>query len=267
MSAFFDVIIEIWKNRYRMLRVVWYDIKIENRSLYLGTLWKVLTPFLEIGTFWLVFGLGIRGGAPVDGFPFFIWLLAGITPWFFINRAISNGASSINSKGGIIFKIKYPIPTVPVGSVLHGLYDHVILLAIMFVIFMFYGILPSLHWLNLLYYILYAFVFIAAVTMILSVVVRLAHDFSRLIPPILRMVFFLTPILWQDTYMPEWVLRIFAFNPVRYIVMGFRGSLLYGYNFFDHPLRIAFFWPATLTLLVLACWLQKKFSRRFADWM
>ena len=267
MTAFFDVLSEIWKNRLRMLRVVGYDIKIENRSFYLGTLWKVLTPFFEIGTFWLVFGLGIRGGAPVDGFPFIIWMLAGIAPWFFLNRAITNGASSINAKGSIIFRINYPIPTVPVGAVVHALYDHIILLVIVAVIFMVHGTLPNLHWLNLLYYIFYTFVLAVAISMILSVIVRLAHDFNRLIPPILRLIFFLTPILWQETYLPAWALRIFAFNPVRYIVVGFRGSMLYGNNFFDFPMRAVFFWSATLVLLVFGCWLQRKYSRRFADWM
>lgn len=267
MTSFIGVLAEIWKNRHRMLRVVWFDIKIENRSLYLGTLWKVLTPFLQIATFWLVFGLGIRGGAPVDGFPFFIWLLAGITPWFFISRAISTGSLSINAKAGTIFKIKYPISTVPVGAVIHSLYDHLILIVILAAVLMINGIMPDLHWFNLLYYISYSVVMLVAVTMVLSVIVRLAPDFSRLIPPVLQMIFFLTPILWQETYMPSWVLTILSASPVRYIVMGFRGSLLYGANFFDFPSRIAFFWSTTLVLLVFGCWLQKKFAHRFVDWM
>ena len=241
-----EVLRTIWLNRVRMLRVTWYDIKIENRSLYFGTLWKVMTPFLQIGTFWLIFGLGIRGGAPVDGFPFMIWLLAGMTPWFFFNRGIMSGAASIDSKGGVIFKIKYPIPTVPVGAVLHSLYDHVILLSIVLVVFVINGVQPSIHWLNLLYYIFFTFVFLVAISMCLSVIVRLAADVGRLLTPLLQMLFFLTPIVWQENYLPPWVLRIFSANPVRYVVMGFRGSLLYQENFFDFPWRIWFFWPMVL---------------------
>jgi len=267
MKAFFETIREIWENRYRMLRVARYDIKIENRSLYLGTLWKILTPFFQIGTFWLIFGLGIRGGAPIDGFPFMLWLFSGMTPWFFISRGIMTGASSINSKAGIIFKIKYPISTVPLGQVIHCLYDHLIFLAIVVFIFLVYGVFPNIYWLNLIYYISFTFVFVTAVTMILSVVVRLAPDFSRLLGSLLQMLFFLTPIVWQETYLPPWVLRIFSANPVRYVVMGFRGSMLFQENFFDFPWRIAFFWPMAVILFVFGCWLQRKFARRFVDWM
>jgi len=267
MIALFSIIGEVWRNRRRMLRVVRYDIKIENRNFYLGTLWKVLVPFIQIGTFWLVFGLGIRGGAPVDGFPFLIWLLSGMVPWLFFNRGITSGSTSINSKAGIIFKIKYPISTVPVGTIIHCLYDHFILLCIMAVVFFANGIFPSIYWFNLLYYISFTFVFLVSISMMLSVIVRLAPDVGRLIASLMQMLFFLTPILWQETYLPPWVLRIFSANPVRYVVMGFRNSLLYEYHFFEFHWRIAFFWPVTIVILIFGCWLQRKFAHRFVDWM
>ena len=267
MIALFDVLREAWLNRKRTLRVVRYDIKIENRSFYLGTFWKVLSPLIQIGTFWLIFGLGIRGGSPVDGFPFLLWMLAGIVPWFFISRGITTGSTSINAKAGIIFKIKYPIPTVPIGAVLHSLYDHVILLIIMAITFFAHGYYPTIHWLNLIYYVSFAFVFLVALAMITSVIVRLAPDFGRLIASLLQMLFFLTPILWQETYLPPWIMRVFSANPVRYIVNGFRNSLLYQNNFYEFPWRIAFFWPVTVVVLAVGCWLQRKYSHRFVDWM
>ena len=266
MVSLISVVCEIWKNRYRMLRVVWYDIKIENRSLYLGTLWKVLVPFIQIGTFWLVFGMGIRGGAPVDGFPFFVWLLAGLVPWFFINRGITSGSTSINNKAGLIFKIKYPIATVPVGTIIHCLYDHAILLVILIALYIVNGLYPTLYWLNLIYYILFTFAFLVSISMVLSVVVRLTPDVGRLIASLMQLLFFLTPIIWQDIYMPDWLLRIFALNPVRYVVMGFRNSLLFQQNFFEYPIRALLFWLATFVIFVFGCWLQKKFSHRFVDW-
>ena len=266
MKPFFEVMAEIWINRYRMLRVVRYDIKIENRSFYLGTLWKVLVPFIQIGTYWFVFGVGIRGGAPIDGFPFFLWLLAGIVPWFFFNRGITSGSTSINNKASLIFKIKYPIATVPVGTIIHCLYDQAILIVILMTMYIVHGLHPTFYWLNLIYYVSFTFAFLVAISMVLSVVVRLAPDVGRLIASLMQMLFFLTPIIWQDIHMPIWVLRIFAFNPVRYVVMGFRNSLLYQQNFFEFPLRAALFWLAALTIFVFGCWLQKKFSHRFVDW-
>lgn len=42
----------------------------------------VLNPLSQIGVYWLVFGLGIRGGAPVHGVPYFVWLVCGLVTWF-----------------------------------------------------------------------------------------------------------------------------------------------------------------------------------------
>ena len=258
---------EVWSNRARMTRVVSYDIKIENRNLYLGTLWKLLTPLIQIGTFWLVFGLGIRGGAPVNDHSFLVWMLAGIIPWFFISRSISTGASSIRAKSSLIFKIKYPISTVPVGSVMISLYDHFIMLGIMIVIFLSHGIYPNLYWLNLLYYVFFAFAFLVSLSMVLSVVVMLAQDLGNLINSLLQMLFFLNPILWMDDALPVWIRRILSANPARYIVLGFRDSILHQVNFYVHTHRILFFWTMTVSLFVLGCYMQKKYASRFVDWM
>ena len=262
-----EILSEIWMHRVRMLRVAWFDIKIENRNLYLGALWKIISPLIQLGAFWLVFGIGIRGGAPVDGVPFFIWMLAGFVPWILISQGITSGANSITSKANMIFKIKYPIPIVPVGAILRCLFDFMFMLAIMTVIYLFHGMRPVLYWLNLIYYIFFIFVFLTSLAMVLSVVVRLAKDFGKLINSLLRMLFFLTPILWQERNIPTWARPLFMANPVRYVVTGFRYSLLFQSNFYNRPLLIAFFWGVTIILLLLGCYLQKKYATRFVDWM
>jgi len=266
MNSIIHVINEIWTNRKRMLRIVRYDIKIESRSAYLGSLWEFIVPLIQIGTFWLVFGIGIRGGEPINGTPFILWLLAGLVPWFFFNRGITGGSSSIVDKAGVIFKIKYPISTVPIGAVLRCLYTHVIFIGILLIIFLFYGMRPEIYWLSLVYYILFTTFFLSALAMVSSVIVRLATDFKPLIASLMQILFFLTPIVWHENYLPNWVLRIFSANPVRYVVMGFRGSLLEQNHFFEFPWRIAFFWSVTFVLFIFGCWLQKKFSHRFVDW-
>ena len=266
-SSLGEVINEIWQNRMRMLRVVWFDIKIENRSLYLGTLWKIISPLILLGIFWFVFGIGIRGGAPVDDFPFILWLLSGLVPWFFVRSGIIGGAMSISSKAAMIFKIKYPVVTVPVGAIIINLYDHLIMLVILVVIFVFNGIFPNLYWLNLVYYSIFIFVFLSSFALVTSVVVQLARDFGRLITSLMQLLFFLTPILWQESNIPQWARPFFIINPVRYVVSGYRYALLYQANFWERPLLIVSFWSMTIVILLLGCWLQKKYSTRFVDWM
>lgn len=258
---------EMWTNRARMMRIVRFDIKIENRSFYLGTLWKIIAPLIQLGTFWFVFGIGIRGGSPIDGFPFLVWLLTGLVPWFFISRGITTGAMSISNKASMIFKIKYPVSTVPIGAIIICLYDSFVMLGIMLIIFLAHGITPTIYWLNIVYYMIFSFFLLAALAMVTSVVVQLAKDFGRLITSLLQLLFFLTPILWQEGNVPEWARPLFIMNPVRYIVTGYRYALLYERHFFERPLLIISFCIMVMVIFMFGCFLQRKYATRFVDWM
>lgn len=72
MSAMMTVIKEQIANFYLIRRLSLYELKSSNNNNYLGMLWELLNPGIQITIFWFVFGYGIRGGSDVDGVPFFI---------------------------------------------------------------------------------------------------------------------------------------------------------------------------------------------------
>ena len=76
------------QNIYRMLCIVKYEILSENRDSNLGMLWVVLDPLIQILSYWFAFGVGIRGGKPINDIPYITWMLAGIVPWFFLSASI-----------------------------------------------------------------------------------------------------------------------------------------------------------------------------------
>ena len=262
---------EIWKNKSRMIRVSSFDKKIENKDSYLGRIWDFLNPLIQMATFWFVFGIGIHGGDPIKvnniEYPYLLWMLCGLIPWFFVNNGIVKGATAVFSKASIVLRTKYPLSTLPMGSIIVGLYDHIIMLGILFVFFLIYGYLPTLFWLNLIYYIIFMILFFSALALITSTLTMLARDFQKLINSLIRLLFYLTPILWNTNKLPSIIQKILNGNPILYIVNGFRDSLLYNVNFFEHPLRIVFFWSFTAILFVIGCHMQHRFKDKFIDLM
>ena len=89
-------------NLYRILSLIKYERLAKNRESKLGSLWDILSPIIQIGTYWFVFGLGIRGGKPVGDIPYMMWMLGGLIPWFFLSACIRNGTSSILSKVALL---------------------------------------------------------------------------------------------------------------------------------------------------------------------
>lgn len=260
-----SVLTEIWKNRYRMIRVAQYDRRLENKDSYLGRLWSLLNPMIQIGTFWFVFGFGIRGGQDIDGFPYILWMLCGLIPWFFINTGIVRGASSMYAKAGVVLKLKYPVATVPPGSILVAMYDHIMMLVVLVLIFMVYGYFPSLYWLNLVYYIAYTFIFLSSLALVTSTLTMVARDFQKLIVSLIRLLFYLTPILWSIETLPHELQIILRLNPILYIVNGFRDSLLYNVCFWNYPVEIIFFWAISMILLMAGCHMHHRFKDKFID--
>lgn len=259
------VLSEIWKNRDCMWRIARYDHHVKDNDSYLGKVWSVLNPLIQVGTFWLVFGIGFRRGRDVGGIPFIIWMLCGLLPWFFISAGITGGASSVYSKAMTVLKLQYPVGTVPMGNILVGFMDHIMLMGIMIVIFVCYGYFPRLSWFNLLYYMFFEVFFLTALAMVTSTLTMVARDFQKLINSLIRLLFYLTPILWTLDSMPAKYRILFKANPVFYVVEGYRDSLLYGIPFWRSWRAMLFFWGVNIVLLFIGCRLHRKFRGQFID--
>ena len=61
--------VDISTNLRRIGALAVFEYKLGTKDLFLGRLWKLLSPLIQIGVYWLVFGIGLRSGTPVDGFP------------------------------------------------------------------------------------------------------------------------------------------------------------------------------------------------------
>ena len=93
----------------------------------------------------------------------------------------------------------------------------------------------------------------------------IALDVKKLITALIRMLFYLTPIVWSITRMPEKWHFILKLNPILYYVDGFRDSLLYQQDFFMCPGKVIFFWGINLFLIIVGANLQAKYKNRFLD--
>ena len=260
-----DTTNEIFSNMSKIKRVSKFDFKLENQGTYLGGVWSVLTPLIQIGTYWFVFGIGLRSGKDVDGYPYLAWMLTGIIPWFFINACLLKGANSIYSKIATITKMKYPIATVPVSRILQELYEFMVTIVIMMVLLFANGIYPTLSWLNLIYYFVYCFAFCVTLSLVTSVFTMLVRDFYKLLNSLIRLLFYLTPILWSMDNMPELYQKIMRLNPIYYIIKGFRESILYQIPFYADMKYALIMWGIVIFLYMWGCSLQSKFKNKFVD--
>ncbi|MGG4167067.1 ABC transporter permease [Rossellomorea vietnamensis] len=254
-------------NQHLMFRLATYEIKGKYLMHYLGVLWQILNPAIQIAVYWLVFGLGIRGGAEVNGFPFFTFLLTGIIPWFFINHSLNQGSNSVYKQVKLVSKMKFPLSILPSVVIISNFLNFIMMIVIMLWILNINGIQPSIYLIQLPYYIFCTVVFLYSITLLFSTFSTIIRDFQSLLQSLMRMLFYLTPILWDIKMLPEIFEKILRLNPIYYLISGYRDTFLYHNWFFEDINYMFYFWVLTFILFFMGSKLHMKFRAKFIDYL
>ena len=128
------VLSENWSNRKRMLRLASYELKAQNNGTIFGFLWNFLNPALQILVFWFVFAIGLQVHAPRNNYPYIIWMIVGIIPWFYISTALQSSTMSIYSYSSILKRVTLPLSIVPVKTVFSGFIGHLWSMIVVFAV-------------------------------------------------------------------------------------------------------------------------------------
>ncbi|CAI8720663.1 ABC transporter permease [Bacillus pseudomycoides] len=267
MNSMIMVLKEQVNSLYLIQRLSIYQVKSTNNNNYLGLVWEVLNPLIQMSIYWFVFGFGIRGGQGVNGVPFVYWLSAGLVVWFFVQPAMLQASKSIYTRLNMISKMSFPMSVIPSFVIMSNLYQHLILIGIVTILFLVTGQGISIHYIQLVYYMFATLMLIFSLSLITSTLATIVRDVQMIVQSIMRMLLYLTPILWTPEKLPSFLQKIMQLNPFCYIVDGYRDSLL-GTGWFYEDLNYAlYFWSFVLVTLLIGATLHVKFRKHFADYL
>ncbi len=264
VKQFFLFLLDIIKSRRIIFELTKKDFQSRYLGSYLGILWAFVQPTVTILIFWFVFQVGFKS-TPVDNFPFILWLMAGIIPWFFFSDAISSSTSSIIDNSYLVKKVVFRVSVLPIIKILSALFIYLFFIAFLFIMFLVYGHMPSLYNLQVIYYLFATIVLVLGLSWITSSLVIFLRDIGQVVGMLLQFGFWLTPIFWSFKMIPEQYHFIFKLNPVYYIVEGYRNSFIYHTWFWEYYNLTAYFWIETLALFVIGALLFRRLRPHFAD--
>ncbi len=259
------VISENIHNLFRIFSIARYELLADMRESKLGIVWNVLNPLISILTYGFVFGLGIRGGKPVNGIAFFDCMIAGVSIWFMLSPCITGGVNAIYSKRNIINKMKFPISILPATVVLKETFNHLFMLAIVYITLIARGMKPSIYNLQIIYFLICAMAFSISLSMVTSVLNMFTRDVKKMVSASMRMLMYLTPILWTMEKLPHTMQIIMKLNPLYYIVEGYRDSFFYHGGLLLHYKNMIWFWFVVVILFSLGSILLHKNRHKFID--
>jgi len=263
---------KIWfllKEQFEYLNIIFRIAKYENKASYqehhLGVAWEILNPLLQVTVFYIIFGIGMREGEDVNGVPFLVFLITGQASWMFLSSCVVQGSSSIKGKLSLAHKMNFPLSILPTIFIAKNLKAFFVKVLISVITAAFFGIFPTIHWLQFIYYFVAMLVFLMFVSFFTSTVSILFLDFQFILATIMRLIFFTVGIMFPLEELRGRMGALFRLNPFHYIVSGFRNVLLYQESIGGRGNQTLFFWAFTLFIGLVGAHLHLKFREKFTD--
>jgi len=241
------------------------DFKTKYAGSALGTFWAFFKPIITILVFWFVFEKGLRS-TPVQDFPFILWLMVGIIPWFFFNEAWVSATHCLFEYNYLVKKVKFRVSILPFVKIISALYIHLFFIGIIFLMFIAYQEPLSIYNLQIFYYLGVMIVLLISLSWISSALSVFLKDVTQFIEVALTILFWLTPIFWNyKVTIPEgsrWWLKL---NPVFYITDGYRDTFINQIWFWEKPIDTIVFLSITTLLFVVGSIVFVKLRPHFPD--
>lgn len=205
------------------------DIKDRVAGSLLGPTLFFIQPVLQILTFVFIFKLIFKVrikflGGHEDFLRFF---LAGYVPWSFHAEALARGGASVVQNAHLVTKVKFPVEVLPVSVVLSAYLVGLLGVPLLLAALAFTGgVSYKAIWLPLL--IPPAFMVSLSVVLVISALAVYFRDFLQMIPVVLPLWFYATPILYSREMLPHPLEMICAANPFTPVVEAWQKLLLAG---------------------------------------
>ena len=254
------------KNKDLVLYLSKNDLKTKFAGSYLGIIWAFVQPIVTIVLYWFVFQIGLKSPG-VSNVPFVLWLMAGLIPWFFFSESWINATNCFSEYSYLVKKVVFNIDILPVVKIISSLWIHIFFVVVLVGIYAVFGLFPGAIALQLIYYSFCMIVLVLALSYLSSAIAVFFKDTLQLVGIATQIGTWLTPILWNiDTIdLNEKLAMLFKFNPMYYIVQGYRITLIYGTGFWEHKELTIYFWVFTIVIFAIAFMVYRRLKPHFAD--
>lgn len=251
----------MWIVEYReLIRILTVsDLKVKYQSSVLGFLWSLLNPLLMMLVLYFVFSNVFR----FEDDSFALYLLIGIVGWRFLANGTMTSISAIVGKPSLVTKVYVPRQVLVLSTVLSSFASSILEFSVLVPLLIFFGVDLSM---NVLFFPVIHLAFLVLVygtSLILSSLYVYYRDLNQIWDVLLQAGFFLSPIVYPISIVPEKYLAAYMMNPVTLTIEMYRDVLLYSQT--PGAGDLAFIVAAAAGVLIAGTAVFGRLERRFAE--
>ncbi|OGL42556.1 MAG: hypothetical protein A2042_04205 [Candidatus Schekmanbacteria bacterium GWA2_38_11] len=201
------------------------DLKVRYKTASLGFVWAILNPLLMMVVLTAIFSMFIRIKTDV---PYSIFVLTGLIPWTFFNLSLSSCTNSIIDNSNLIKKVYFPREIIPISIVFANFINFSLSIIILFLFLFLFSIKITYLLLFLPAIIAVQLIFTIGISLLTSSLNVYYRDIRYIVEATLLMWFYITPVFYPVTMVPERFKAYYFLNPMAGIISSYRDTLLSG---------------------------------------
>ena len=200
------------------------------RNSLLGALWPVFNPLSMIIVYTVIFSHIMRARLPGvdDSMAYSIYLCAGLLAWGLFSEITLRSQNMFLDNANLLKKISFPRICLPVIVLCNAAINFAIIIGLFLGFLLITGRWPGMAMLALIPLIALQMMFCAGLGMVLGVLNVFFRDVGQLFAICLQFWFWLTPIVYPMSILPEWVQRLLQLNPLTNLIGSYQNLFLYG---------------------------------------
>ena len=258
---------ELWGARGMLYFLAMRDVKVRYRQTILGVLWAVLQPLVTMLIMTIVFSKIAQVKTGHTPYPLFAF--TALLPWQLFASCLTRISQSVVTDQSLVTKVYFPRLILPLAAVVAGTIDFCFGFLVLLGLMAWYHFVPGPRIFLLPALMLLAMLSSFAVGTWIAALNTRFRDFGLLVPLIIQVWLFLTPIAYPLSLVrasaPHWLYFIYTLNPVavivefsRWIVLGMAPPI---------PLPSVLSLVGVLVLLISSAYFYKKQADLFADFV
>lgn len=252
---------ELWEQRDLLVWLGGRDLRIRYRQTAAGVLWAVLQPVSMMAVYTLV--LGVLARVESKDMPYAVLVLSGLVPWVLFSGVLGGTASSLVGNAALITKVYFSRIVVVLSSMTGPLVDYLISLGVLMVVLVIFSVVPAPQAVLLPFFgIVIALTALGPGLWAATLNVRY-RDVRFVIPFLLQLGLFGSPIIYPIGLVPEAYLGIYSLNPAVFLLEGFK-YLLFGKATITMTMFVSWLLFTVITLVTGLLYLRAE-EKTFAD--
>lgn len=260
-----ETLLAVWAYRYFIFSSIKTEFKSRFAGSKFGALWVVLHPLALVLIYALILSqiMSVKHPTLASQYSYPIYILSGMLGWTLFTEILGRSLTVFIDNGNLLKKMAFPKLSLPLITIGSALVNFTFLFLTMFVVFGFLGHLPyhALLWMPVL--VILTVGLAAGIGLFFGILNVFIRDIGQVMSIVLQFWFWLTPIVYMSSIIPEKYHDLLLLNPMTGITMGYHNVLLYD----KAPDLGLLIYPSIFAILslVMAMVIFKKASEEMAD--